>query len=213
MGQFVGHPPSGWGDLIWLWLCPSYADCVLLHAAFSLSLYMRSLFWWVPASSGLCLRFWDFGRHEHTPFYAAIFICLQPWRLQTAQPLATFVQCMLETLCPLCKHTATSRISYRDQEELAAFYGHIFGARMDMDLSPWELGFSKGSMLSLRLGHWAQCPQISSGRSFQASSPLHGSTNIQPWKKYVNRDEQVAPNPLVHLHLLSKSLKTSSLPD
>ena len=50
-------------------------------------------------------------------------------------------------------------------------------------------------------------PQTSSGRSpFQASSPLQGSTNIQPWKKYVNRDEKVAPNPTVHLYLLSKSL-------
>ena len=179
----------------------------------------------------LCLCIWGlfFCGFQHPPVYVWDFeiledmsthpstlpssICLQPWRLQTAQPLATSVQCMLETLRPLCKHTAASRISHRDQEEPAAFYGHLFGARMDMDLSPWKLGFSKGSMLSLRLGHWTQCPQISSGRSFQASSPLRGSTNIQPWKKYVNRDEKVAPNPLVHLHLLSKSLKTSSLPD
>lgn len=151
---------------------------------------MKSLFLWVPASSCLCLRFWDFGRHEHTSFYFAIFH-LPPTLTSSNSTTSGHVRPMYawNFVSSLQEHRHLSHFIQRPRG-IGSFLWppscHLFGARMDMDLSLWELGFSKGPMLSLRPGHWAQCPQTPSGWSpFQASSPLHGSTNIQPWKKYV----------------------------
>ena len=132
---------------------------------------------------------WDFGRHELTSFYSAIFH-LPPTLMSSNSTTSVHVRPMYawNFMSSLQEHCHLSHFIQRPRGISSFLWPpscHLFGARMDTALSPWELGFSKGSMLSLRPGHWAQCPQTPGRSPFQASSPLHGSTNIQPWKKYV----------------------------
>ena len=125
----VGHPPSGYGDLTLLWLCPSYGECVFLHAAFSLSLYMRSLFLWVPASSCLCLRFWKTWAHIlllcHLPFASNLDVFKQ----HNLSPCSSNVCLKLyvlspRTLPPLALHTETKR---NQQLSMATFLPPFWG--------------------------------------------------------------------------------------
>ena len=115
----------------WIWgfdfiVIAPLLSTLCLVAAFSLSLYVRSLFLWVPASSCLCLRFWDSGRHARTSFYSAI-LHLLPVLMSSNTTTSGHVRPMYALkLCVLSPSTLPpSRTSNRDYEELAAFCSHL----------------------------------------------------------------------------------------